>query len=177
MLKLIKISIVKFTLCCLLPYVLFNCSERTITIPDSEVFRYNEHKNINSLDPAFSKDLADIWATHQLFNGLVQMDARLNVIPSIAESWTITDSARVYKFQLRKDVYFHKHHLFGKDSTRTVKAKDFVYSFNRLLDPKLASPGSWVLQKVKSYQAVNDSIFQIDLHQAFPGFLGLLTMK
>ena len=42
---------------------------------DHLIFRYNEHKNIGSLDPAFSKDLADIWATHQLFNGLVQMDS------------------------------------------------------------------------------------------------------
>lgn len=157
--------------------VLFSCNQKKDTDKDHLVFRYNEHKNIGSLDPAFSKDLADIWATHQLFNGLVQMDNQLNVKPCIAKSWTITDSATTYTFNLRKDVYFHKHELFKQDSTRTVKASDFKYSFNRLKDEKLASPGSWVLQKVESFSAVNDSTFQIKLKQPFPAFLGLLTMK
>ncbi|WP_394354312.1 ABC transporter substrate-binding protein [Aestuariibaculum sediminum] len=141
------------------------------------VFKYNEHKNIGSLDPAFAKDLADIWATNQLFNGLVQMDNDMQVLPCIAKSWTISEDALRYTFTLRKDVKFHKHELFGKDSTRTVIAKDFEYSFKRLLDPKVASPGSWVLNKVKQFRTINDSIFEINLKQPFPAFLGLLTMK
>lgn len=141
------------------------------------VFRYNEHKNIGSLDPAFSKDIADIWGTNQLFNGLVQMDDQLNVKPCIAKQWEISEDALVYSFKLRNDVYFHKHHLFGKDSTRLVTAFDFEFSLKRLLDKQLASPGSWVLSKVESFKAENDSIFKIQLKQPFPAFLGLLTMK
>jgi peptide/nickel transport system substrate-binding protein len=144
---------------------------------DHLVFRYNEHKNIGSLDPAFSKDLADIWATNQLFNGLVQMDKDLNVKPCIAKDWTISDDALTYRFSLRQDIYFHKHVLFGKDSTRTVKATDIEYSLNRLKDQNIASPGSWVLSKVQDFKAINDSIFEIRLKQPFPAFLGLLTMK
>ena len=168
----------------LLSITLFSCSSKKNENKEQLVFRYNEHKNIGSLDPAFSKDLADIWATHQLFNGLVQMDDQLNVKPCIAKNWVVTDSARTYTFTLRNDVYFHKHHLFGtstslshQDSTRAVNASDFEYSFNRLKDEKLASPGSWVLKKVESYSALNDSTFQIKLKQPFPAFLGLLTMK
>jgi len=164
--------------------MLLSCSSKEKTNKDNLVFRYNEHKNIGSLDPAFSKDLADIWATHQLFNGLVQMDDQLNVKPCIAENWTVTDSAKTYTFNLRKDVFFHKHKLFGastslnnQDSTRIVNASDFEYSFNRLVDKSVASPGSWVLNKVEQFKAVNDSTFQIQLKQPFPAFLGLLTMK
>ena len=165
-----------------LPYYLMvcivvSCSSKENTTKDLLVFRYNEHKNIGSLDPAFSKDLADIWATHQLFNGLVQMDDQLNVKPCIAKNWTITDSAKTYTFNLRNDVFFHKHKLFGNDSTRYVSASDFVYSFNRLRDKSIASPGSWVLNKVENFSAINDSVFQIKLKQPFPAFLGLLTMK
>ncbi|WP_282032284.1 ABC transporter substrate-binding protein [Winogradskyella eximia] len=157
--------------------MIFSCSSKENNELDHLVFRYNEHKNIGSLDPAFSKDLADIWATHQLFNGLVQMDDQLNVKPCIAKNWTITDSAKTYTFTLRKDVYFHKHNLFGRDSTRTTIASDFEYSFNRLRDNTIASPGSWVLNKVEDFSAINDSTFQIRLKQPFPAFLGLLTMK
>lgn len=144
---------------------------------DHLVFRYNEHKNIGSLDPAFSKDLADIWATNQLFNGLVQMDDQLNVQPSIAKSWVISPDGLTYDFTLKNEVYFHKHRAFGKDSTRAVIASDFEYSLNRLKDKKVASPGSWVLNKVETFYAQNDSTFTIKLKQPFPAFLGLLTMK
>ncbi|MGB0982326.1 MAG: ABC transporter substrate-binding protein, partial [Winogradskyella sp.] len=155
----------------------FSCVSKNNSNKEHLVFRYNEHKNIGSLDPAFSKDLADIWATHQLFNGLVQMDDQLNVNPCIAKNWTISDSAKTYTFNLRNDVFFHKHQLFGNDSTRTVNASDFVYSFERLQDKTMASPGSWVLNKVEKFTAINDSTFQIKLKQPFPAFLGLLTMK
>ncbi len=155
----------------------FSCTSNSRNKRNHLVFKYNEHKNIGSLDPAFAKDLSDIWATHQLFNGLVQMDEELNIKPCIAKNWSISDSAKTYTFHLRNDITFHKHEAFGADSTRFVKASDFVYSFNRLADPLLASPGSWVLNKVKGFSALNDSTLQIQLKQPFPGFLGLLTMK
>src|SRR5690606_28455726 len=49
--------------------------------------------------------------------------------------------------------------------------------FDRLTDPKVGGAGSWVLNNVESYQAENDSIFTIQLKEAFPPFLGLLSMK
>ena len=142
-----------------------------------QVFRYNEHKNIGSLDPAFAKDNADISAINQLFNGLVQMDSLMNVVPAIASSWQISENAKVYTFDLRTDVYFHTHTCLERTQTRTVTANDFVYSFDRLRDPKLASPGGWVLQNVESYKALDAQRFQITLKSPFPAFLGLLTMK
>ena len=153
------------------------CSNPGNTIRDNTVFRYNEHKNISGLDPAFAKDNADIWAIHQLFNGLVQMDERMQIIPCIASSWTISEDGTVYTFKLRDDVFFHPHLEFGEKQTRTVKAEDFVYSFNRLKDPKIASPGGWVLDTVEEYKAINSNTFQIKLKYPFPAFLGLLTMK
>lgn len=154
-----------------------SCKENNRFSNEQLVFRYNEHANINTLDPAFARTLQDTWVTNQLFNGLVQMDSSLNIIPSIAKSWVISDDAINFTFSLRDDVYFHKHFLFGKDSTRLVTATDFEYSLNRLKDKKLAAPGSWVLNKVDHFKAVNDSTFQITLKQPFPAFIGLLSMK
>ncbi|WP_299385436.1 ABC transporter substrate-binding protein [uncultured Lacinutrix sp.] len=167
----------KYLLFSLITILVFSCGNNNDDKNLNQVFRYNEHKNIGSLDPAFAKDNADIWAVNQLFNGLVQMDNALNVQPSIAKSWTISQDALTYSFSLRDDVYFHKHKLFGKDSTRAVKASDFEYSFNRLIDKKIASSGRWVLNKVDHFSAENDSTFTIKLKQPFPAFLGLLTMK
>lgn len=154
-----------------------SCTSPEESSRDHLVFRYNEHANIASLDPVFARNNATIWATNQLFNGLLQLDDSLQIKPDIAKSWRYTDSTYTYQFILRDDVFFHKHPLFGKDSTRKVVAKDFVYSFNRLKDPKIASPGSWVLQHVESYDAHNDSILEIKLKKTFPAFLGILTMR
>tara|TARA_B100000029_G_scaffold465569_1_gene500326 strand:+ start:1769 stop:3358 length:1590 start_codon:yes stop_codon:yes gene_type:complete len=150
-----------------------NCTNNN-SIDYSQVFRYNEHKNINSLDPAFAKDVANIQVVNQLFNGLVEMDEELRVIPSIAKSWKISEDGLTYNFVLNKNVKFHKH---PKLKHRHVTADDFVYSFNRLLNPKLASPGGWVFDKVDSYRAINDTILEIKLKDPFNAFLGLLTMK
>ena len=54
-----------------------------------------------------------------IFNGLVQMNDSLEVKPCIAKSWYISDDERTYVFNLRDDVYFHKHKLFGDQKTRT----------------------------------------------------------
>ena len=157
--------------------LLVSCNNSKNSNKEHLVFRYNEHKNIGSLDPAFAKDNADIWAINQLFNGLVQMDDSLLVKPSIAKKWSISEDGLSYNFTLKKGIYFHKHKLFGKDSTRQVIASDFEYSFNRLLDKNVASSGQWIFNKVNSFKALNDSVFNITLKQPFPAFLGLLTMK
>tara|TARA_R110002049_G_scaffold53121_4_gene148829 strand:- start:223 stop:1650 length:1428 start_codon:yes stop_codon:yes gene_type:complete len=112
-----------------------------------------------------------------LFNGLVQLDDSLNIKPDIAKHWIVNDTTNSYTFFLRDDVYFHKNKVFGKDSTRNVVASDFEYSFDRLLDENVASSGSWVLQNVLSYKAVNDTTFSIQLKKPFPAFLGLLSMR
>ncbi len=155
----------------------FSCQKKTSKFNDAQVFRYNEHSNITSLDPAFAKDQRNIWAVNQLFNGLVQLDDSLRIQPDIAKHWTISEDGKTYRFTLRRDVQFHEHILFGAKKTRSVVAQDFVYSFGRLLDEQVASPGGWVLQHVDSFKAENDSIFTIKLKQAFPPFLGLLAMK
>ena len=78
---------------------------------------------------------------------------------------------------MRDSVYFHKNEVFGPSETRKVVAADFEYSFSRLLDPKLASPGRWVMNSVANVQAVNDTVLKIQLKEAFPPFLGMLGMR
>ena len=167
----------RLALCCFAISLLYGCGETTETAREHLVFRYNEHSNIPTLDPAFARNPQIIWPTNQLYNGLVQLDDSLAIRPDIAKSWRMVDSTCTFYFTLRDDVYFHKNAVFGKDSTRTVTAHDFEYSFARLIDPKVASSGSWVMNNVEMFQAENDSIFKIVLNKPFPPFLGMLGMR
>ncbi|MGB0424863.1 MAG: ABC transporter substrate-binding protein, partial [Flavobacteriales bacterium] len=153
------------------------------TIPDNrKVFTYNESNGISSLDPAFARNLENMWAVNQLFDGLVELDANLKVEPLIASSWDIQDSGLTYVFHLRDDVFFHPSIAFGEDSTRQVVASDFQYSFNRIVNPATASSGKWVFDLVdfensNGFESPNDSTFVIHLKQAFSPFLGMLAMQ
>lgn len=156
--------------------LLWSCQKNLTAEQERKVFRYNEHANITSLDPAFAKDQRNIWAANQLYNGLVQLDDSLTIQPDLAEKWEVSDDGLTYLFHLRPDVFFHKNKVFGKDSLRKVGAKDVVYSLERLRDNDLASPGSWVLRDVQSIKALNPHEVEIILQEKFPAFLGLLSM-
>ncbi|MDP6908950.1 MAG: ABC transporter substrate-binding protein, partial [Flavobacteriales bacterium] len=111
---------------------------------NKKVFRYNESKGITSLDPAHARTMGNIWATNQLFNGLVQLDDQMEVQPCIAKTWVLSEDGLTYRFILRDDVFFHNHDLFENGNGRKVVSSDFEYSLKRILDEKTLSPGRWI---------------------------------
>ncbi len=161
-----------------------SCMKQSAYLQELTVFRYNEANNITSLDPVYARNQANIWATSQIYNGLVQLDESLKVSPSIALNWEVAGDGLLYRFTLRTDVRFHDSPCFPDGLGRTVTAHDFEYSLRRITDPRLNSPGSWVLQAVArlndgnpDIRALNDSILEIRLSRPFPPFLGLLAMQ
>lgn len=148
---------------------------------NSNFFHLNLSAGLTSLDPAFAKDQVTMWADNQLYNGLVQIDDDLNIIPSIAKHWNISNDGLVYTFYIRNDVYFHDDVLFKNGKGRRVTAHDFVYSFNRIIDTTVASTGAWLFNgKVKNQQpfvALDDTTFVINLQQPFLPLLGMLTLQ
>ena len=143
------------------------------------IFRYNETSSITSLDPIFANNQANIWAVNQIFNTLTQLDSNLNVQPSIAKRWIVSEDGLSYTFVLHDSIYYHKSPCFGTDSTRLLVASDFIYSVSRLMDSTLISPGSWAMDyiDVNKTHAINDTLLNINLKQPFPGILGLLSMN
>jgi oligopeptide transport system substrate-binding protein len=160
--------------------LLFSCKENP-EHNDKKVFNINLDQGLTSIDPAFARNQNAIWMTNQIFNGLVQIDSSLQTLPCIAKSWQISEDALTYTFNLRNDVYFHDDPIFKNGKGRKVVASDFVYSFYRLIDPKVASSGGWIFSdKVKdehNFIALNDSTFQIKLVRPFPPFMSLLTTQ
>ncbi|MCK4854160.1 MAG: hypothetical protein KAT31_07855, partial [Bacteroidales bacterium] len=82
--------------------ILFSCSGKEQA--RRNIFRYNESKGIPTLDPAFARNQTIIWPVNQLFNGLVQLDEKLQVRPCIAHRWEISEDGKEYTFYLRRDV-------------------------------------------------------------------------
>ncbi len=102
-----------------------------------------------SLDPAHSTDTTSGTVTALVFDGLVDLDPRtLEVVPAVAESWEVSNDNLVYTFHLRRGVKFH--------NGREVKADDFRYTFERTLNPDIASERTWVLEPIKGLDEFRD---------------------
>ena len=148
---------------------------------NKNVFSYNETTGIATLDPAFAKNQSIMWAVHQVYNTLVEIDTGLNIRPSLAHSWEISADRKVYTFHLRKDVRFHNDAAFPDGKGRLLTAADVVFSLQRIIDPKTASSGAWIfngrIDPIAPFTALNDSTFQLKLLRPFQPILGILSMQ
>jgi peptide/nickel transport system substrate-binding protein len=148
---------------------------------DKNIFRYNEQSGIATLDPAFAKNQSIMWAVHQIFNTLVQINNNLNLVPSLAKSWDISADNLTFTFHLRNDVYFQDNPAFPNGKGRKMTAKDVVYSFERILDKNTASSGAWIfngrVDTTQPFKAVDDTTFQLKLLKPFHPILGVMSMQ
>lgn len=148
---------------------------------DENIFHYNEATGIASLDPAFAKNQSIMWAVHQVYNTLVEVDSQLHIVPSLAKRWEISNDKTTYTFFLRADARFHDDPCFPGGKGRLVRAQDVVYSLNRLTDAAVASPGSWIFNRkidsLQGFTAVNDTTFQLKLVRPYQPILGILSMQ
>ena len=85
-----------------------------------------------TLDPHLTTDTTSAGIIVEIYSGLVAINADLQLVPDIAESWDISPDGLVYTFRLRSDVKFHD----GKP----VTANDFKWSLERAANPDTASP-------------------------------------
>lgn len=146
------------------------------------VFQYNESNGITSLDPAFARNLENMWAVNQVFDGLLRLNEQLHVAPMLARDWQVSEDGLTYTFYLRNDVYFHDSPAFEGGEGRKMTAHDVAYSFRRVLDPTLASPGRWVFEALapdinEAIVVENDTVVHLRLRSPFPPFPGLLTTQ
>lgn len=167
----------------LLLLVLLITSCHTVSETDNELrtFRINlSSGSLESLDPAYARDLYTMWTTHMIYNTLVETNEKLLVTPSLAKSWAVSEDGLRYTFHLRNDVYFQDAPEFADHKGRKMTAADVVYSFNRLVDPAIASTGAWIFNgrvvDEHPFTAVNDTTFEIRLKAPFRPLLPMLSM-
>jgi oligopeptide transport system substrate-binding protein len=84
---------------------------------------------------------------NDLFLGLTTFNAKGEIVPGAAESWTQSADGLIWTFNLRED-------LRWSDGT-PLTAEDFVYSFRRLLNPKTAASLAYFLYMIENAAQVN----------------------
>jgi ABC-type transport system substrate-binding protein len=161
-------------------FVLISCSSQNRL---EGYLYYRLNTNPTTLDPALIVDVTGGSIAAKLFNGLVRLGDDLSIQPDIAKEWSVSGDGLTYTFRLKHGVFF--------SNNQEVKAYDFKYSFQRILDPKSKSPNTWILEKilgaddfmrgkakdVKGIRLIDDYTLEIRLRRPFSPFLSLLTMS
>lgn len=121
-----------------------------------------------SLDPRLAVDAEGSKITALIFNGLLAMDDKLNLIPALAERYEQL-SDRTYRFHLRRGVVFHSGTPFTAD--------DVLFTYKSIIDPKTRSPYKAAFDRIKRMRAEDDHTVFIELKEPYAPFLTALKAK
>jgi len=134
----------------------------------TDILRFPLAQSIHSLDPASMHYSGESHLVNQLFDGLVRMDAKGQIIlPHLALGWDVDESRTLWTFYLRKGVQFHH--------GRELLSSDVRFSLERL--QKLAPRGlfSWAYTNIAAMETPDDTTIRIRLHERNELFLAFLT--
>lgn len=104
----------------------------------NQAYNYWMLDSIKSIDPQIASSVEDSDAIRSIFEGLYDEDGSGNLIPAVALSHDLSEDLTTYTFHLRPEAKW--------SNGDPVVAGDFVYSWQRLVDPKTASEYAWYME-------------------------------
>ncbi|UCH26026.1 MAG: hypothetical protein JSV66_19265 [Trueperaceae bacterium] len=119
------------------------------------------------LDPHITSARSSFQVLENVLDTLLTLDEELNVQPSLAESWGVSDDGLQWTFTLREGVRF--------SNGRPLVADDVVFTYQRMLDPATGSGNAYKLGGVTEVAAPDDRTVVMTLGAPNPGLLGRLA--
>ncbi|WP_049598397.1 ABC transporter substrate-binding protein [Yersinia nurmii] len=167
----------------------FPCMVGAATVPAgvelaaTQSITINNGAEVASLDPHKVEGVAESNVILNLLEGLVSNDADGHIIPAVATHWENKDF-KVWTFHLRDGAVWN--------DGSPVTAEDFVYSWQRLADPKIGSPYASYLQYAQienvddilngtktpdtlGVKALDAKTLQVTLNKPVPYFVSMLS--
>ena len=118
------------------------------------------------LDPHLVTAFSSFQVIGQIYEGLLEVNADLQLEPALAESFTVSNSGLSYTFDLRDGVVFH--------NGRALTSADVVYSFERVMAEETGSPQASRFSQVATVVATDPDTVVFTLSEAFAPFLSNL---
>ena len=154
------------------------------TLADDQTFTYRLLDQFPTLDPQLNQETAGFHVIRDLFEGLLNQDAKGNLVPGVATGYSATDDNTTYTFTLRENARW--------SNGDPVTAHDFVYAWQRAVDPATASPYGWYLELTEmvnakeilagdkppselGVRAIDDHTLQVKLNTPLPYFPAMTT--
>ena len=150
----------------------------------NQAYTFRMLDSIKSLDPQLISSVEDSDVARGIFEGLYNEDGDGNMVPAGALSYTVSDDLKTYTFKLRPESKW--------SNGDPVVAADYVYGWQRLVDPALASEYAYYLELAQvvnagditagkkpvtdlGVKAIDDHTFQVQLINPLPYFVKMLS--
>jgi peptide/nickel transport system substrate-binding protein len=158
-------------------------------------FKFMSTEKVSSLFPVSRVDIYSQRLNSQIFEPLLKIDlTTMDVVPALAESYTVSDDAKKFTFKIRKGVKFHEDDCFS-DGTREVNAKDVKYTLEMACSGLKMNQMSYLLVNrivgasdfynkskksipktgVSGITVIDDNTLEINLVESFIGFDKVMT--
>lgn len=162
--------------------LILGCGPKGPELAQEQVLRYNVGAEPQFFDPRKATGIPEFTMLLNLFDGLVRYNTEGQLVPSIAESYTVSDDGLKWTFKLRDAKW---------SNGETLTAYDFEYSWKTALSPEIASEYAYQLYYIKNgekynsgeitnpdevgVKATDEKTLEVTLEAPTPYFLALLT--
>lgn len=150
----------------------------------NQAYSYWMLDSIKSIDPELAASVEDSDVIRSLFEGLYNEDDAGGLVPGVALEHTVSDDLTTYTFKLRPESKW--------SNGDPVVAGDFVYGWQRLVDPKTASEYAWYMELMQvvnaseviagtkpvtdlGVKAIDDHTLEVKIIAPLPYFVKMLT--
>jgi ABC-type transport system substrate-binding protein len=125
-------------------------------------------RQLSTFNPFIRAGGVDLDVRTLIYEGLLDKDTKGNLVPALAESWSVSKDGLVYNFKLRRAVKFHN----GKELT----SADVKWTVDYALNPKNGAEGLSYLRGVKNLRVVDPFTIEFTLSEPKPIFLAYLAL-
>jgi peptide/nickel transport system substrate-binding protein len=172
--RLKTIIIVLFTVSLLAPRPDASSGQRGDERPEGGTLKYGEYGRPATLDPVTSNDMIALRVSELVFNGLVGINERQEIVPELGERWEISKDSRTYTFHLRKDVTWHQRE--GEELV-PFTAEDVIFTYNIMMHPKTITPLKVRYEFIESATAEDDHTVKFVLKRPILNALAKFSFK
>ena len=142
--------------------------------PDGGTLGYGEYGRPSTLDPITSNEMISLRITELVFNGLVGIDEKQEIVPELAERWEASKDGRTYTFFLRKDVMWHPRE--GEEA-KPFTADDVVFTYNVMMHPRTITPLKVRYEFIDKVEKLSDYTVQFTLKRPILNALAKFSFK
>lgn len=170
--------VLALSLLCTTAVVTQAAETRKVVRPNGGTLNYGEYGRPATLDPITSNEMISMRISELLFNGLVGINERQDVVPELAQSWDASKDGRVYTFALRKDVTWHpKADAKAGEAAIPFTANDVIFTYNVMMHPKTITPLKVRFEFIEKVEKLDDYSVRFTLKRPVLNALAKFSFK
>jgi peptide/nickel transport system substrate-binding protein len=172
--RLMSILLITSLVLCVVMLPWANAKRKDDGNPDGGTLNYGEYGRASTLDPITSNDMISLRISELIFNGLVGIDEKQEIVPELAERVETSEDGLKYTFYLRKDVTWHPKE---GEEPKPFTADDVIFTYNVMMHPKTITSLKVRFEFIESAAKIDDYTVEFTLKRPILNALAKFSFK